>query len=227
VNQISNRFRGISVKEISDACRNVSAFEDSINITLPEQNVILNRLKTCVSIAQSDAYEKLVGLINTELSSALGMIEAAIKTNKERETTVRNELRLLEERLNKSNNISDSLITWALPAFGLLVIILLLAPKVYNTDVQSDIFQRGLLLELLTVFLLVASILILGLAERIEQNSLGTLIGGISGFVLGRSFSRAGEAGGPLPPPPSTQVSSLPPPPSPVTPSIASPSGTT
>jgi hypothetical protein len=46
-----------------------------------------------------------------------------------------------------------------------------------------------MLVEISTVLLLTMSILILGLSEKIKSDVLGTLIGGISGYVLNRMRS--------------------------------------
>jgi hypothetical protein len=81
------------------------------------------------------------------------------------------------------------LVSYALPAFGLVTLLLVGLPAVYKLNVQTDIFSQGLILEIITVFLLVAAILILGLADKIPTQALGTLLGGISGFVLGRNVA--------------------------------------
>jgi hypothetical protein len=68
---------------------------------------------------------------------------------------------------------------------------LLLIPAVYKgTPAVDHIFQSGLLLELMTVFLLTSAILLLGASNKINAEVLGTLIGGISGYVLGKGKSR-------------------------------------
>jgi hypothetical protein len=57
------------------------------------------------------------------------------------------------------------------------------------------IFASGILVEIITVLLLTMSILILGLANRIEGPVLGTLLGGISGYVLNRFRGRTQQDG--------------------------------
>jgi hypothetical protein len=100
-------------------------------------------------------------------------------------------LQEIQRALSKQSEISNILISYALPAFGLVTLLLVGLPAVYKLNVQTDIFSQGLILEIITVFLLVAAILILGLADKIPTQALGTLLGGISGFVLGRNVAAA------------------------------------
>jgi len=48
-----------------------------------------------------------------------------------------------------------------------------------------------LLIQIFTIFLLTSTILVLGFAGKISQDSLGTLLGGISGYVLGRNITNS------------------------------------
>jgi hypothetical protein len=82
------------------------------------------------------------------------------------------------------------LINIGLPALALALVALLLVPLLYkNIDLQRAIFSSGLMLELMTVFLLTGAIILLGLDGRIPAEVIGTLLGGISGYVLGRSVN--------------------------------------
>jgi hypothetical protein len=77
-----------------------------------------------------------------------------------------------------------------LPALAVALVALLLVPLLYkNIDLQRAIFSSGLMLELMTVFLLSGAIIVLGLDGRIPAEVIGTLLGGISGYVLGRSVN--------------------------------------
>lgn len=79
----------------------------------------------------------------------------------------------------------DGLIIWGFPALVIAVLIIVLfdgrrrraGPEGQSLDT----------LAVITVLLLVSAIIILGLGGKIEPEALGTLIGGISGYVLGKS----------------------------------------
>jgi hypothetical protein len=99
-----------------------------------------------------------------------------------------------ERQLRRAIDISSQLIDWTIPAIGLLVIGLMAVPIFYRTETQASIIESGFILEVFTVFLLISATLVLGIAERIPQEALGTLLGGISGFVLGRSLNKKSDA---------------------------------
>lgn len=75
-----------------------------------------------------------------------------------------------------------------LPAFGLVLLAIFAIPKLYrDKELQAEIFSSGIVLDMFTVFLLTITILLLGLGRKLTENVLGTLLGGIAGYVLGRS----------------------------------------
>jgi hypothetical protein len=67
---------------------------------------------------------------------------------------------------------------------------LFLAPLLYkNDDMRRSIITSGMLVELTTIFLLVAAVIILGIDGKIQAEVIGTLLGGVSGYVLGRAIN--------------------------------------
>ena len=88
-----------------------------------------------------------------------------------------------------------------LPIFGLLLVILLLMPRMYRSEeMQRWMFTSGLVMEMTTVVLLTAAILILAMANRIHAEVVGALLGGLSGYTLGRSLSRRTDVAPPVAP---------------------------
>jgi len=96
--------------------------------------------------------------------------------------------------------INQLAIELGLPLFCGTVLLMLCVPIVVQRLTKFDegsrdeiraIFASGILVEVITVLLLTMSILILGLAGKIQGEVLGTLLGGISGYVLNR-FRRSG-----------------------------------
>lgn len=97
----------------------------------------------------------------------------------------------LEKARDQGNRVDQTLITFALPGLAVVMIALLIAPRIYKNDaLHLEAFKSGLLLELFTVFFITATILILGLSSKIDAPILGTLLGGISGYILGRTTTR-------------------------------------
>lgn len=96
----------------------------------------------------------------------------------------------LESAVAAGDKLTTTIVRWTIPTVGLLLIAIFLGPKLYSDSIQAEIFSNKLNLELITVYILVSTILILGLANRIDNEVLGTLLGGISGYVLGRTLPK-------------------------------------
>jgi hypothetical protein len=115
----------------------------------------------------------------------------------------------LLNNLEKKNESNESIFRWGFPVFILFILSLYLVPLFLfkgrkphenaNQDsdllIYSSIYGTGLVTEIITVFLLTSTILLLGLTDKIKGEILGTLIGGISGYVLGRAFKNTNGNG--------------------------------
>jgi hypothetical protein len=102
--------------------------------------------------------------------------------------------RKLGNKLEESVNIHRLAIILGLPLFCLTIIFLFIGPGYIQARLRSgssDLLgkSQNVLLDLSTVLLLTMSILILGLSGNINNEVLGTLIGGISGYVLNKNHS--------------------------------------
>ena len=96
------------------------------------------------------------------------------------------------ERIKRGISTNEiELITITLIGFCVIIISVLVAITIMvklrsNNGEISDSFSYPLFLELVTVFVLAVILIILGLANKINNEALAALIGGISGYVLGR-----------------------------------------
>lgn len=83
------------------------------------------------------------------------------------------------------------LVYFGLPAFAAVLIILFLMPLMYRRpDVQQWLLTSGMLLELATIVIVTATVILLALAGRIHAEVIGALLGALSGYMLGRAGSR-------------------------------------
>lgn len=90
--------------------------------------------------------------------------------------------------------INERVVDIGLPVFGAVLILVLFMPRMYRSeDLQRWMFSSGLIIELATVTLITATTLLLALANRIPAEVVGTLLGGLSGYMLGRSIHRRPE----------------------------------
>jgi|GEM_PF-4096771 len=88
----------------------------------------------------------------------------------------------------KKMSVNRMLISIALPIFGIIILLLMVIPRLYSDHkILSAIFEKDLLVQLITIFLLTATILILGIGDKLSKEVLGTLLGGISVYVLQRA----------------------------------------
>ena len=74
--------------------------------------------------------------------------------------------------------------------------------KQFTTEIQHEWVASGQAIQFVTVMILLSSVMALGLAKVIQENTLGTLLGGIAGYVLaqgvGRAAAREASRGRPL-----------------------------
>lgn len=97
--------------------------------------------------------------------------------------------RAIGQREDDQAKLDTRIVTIAIPAVVLALIGMFLAPLLYKSDeTRRSIITSGLLVELMTVFLLTAAVIILGIDGRIQAELIGTLLGGVSGYVLGRAI---------------------------------------
>lgn len=91
----------------------------------------------------------------------------------------------------KKNNRDRIILKFVLPMFGIILIIMMIVPRLYSSpEAEKLIFEKGLLLQLITIFLLTGTILILGIGGKLSSEVLGTLLGGISVYVLQRAIDK-------------------------------------
>jgi hypothetical protein len=100
--------------------------------------------------------------------------------------------RIVAKQGKARTEINQLAIELGLPLFCATVLLMLAVPIIVqalrksSADEIRAIFASGILVEIITVLLLTMTILILGLSSKIEGPVLGTLLGGISGYVLNR-----------------------------------------
>jgi hypothetical protein len=78
-----------------------------------------------------------------------------------------------------------------LPVFGVVVITLMFAPRIFrSTELQQWIFSSGVWLELTTLVIIIAGMLVLALAGKITEVIIGTLFGAVLGYAVGRTTAK-------------------------------------
>lgn len=62
--------------------------------------------------------------------------------------------------------------------------------KLFAPEIQHELVGSGQIVQFVTILILLGVILALGLAERLEGETLGTLLGGLAGYVLSQGIGR-------------------------------------
>ncbi|WP_139826242.1 hypothetical protein [Derxia lacustris] len=144
-----------------------------------------------------DGFEKIAQVAKEYLTKEIARHDAGLVTARGKMAVLKESQKELNETIEEGQSqIDKKIIQWGLPVLGLLLIGILVIPVLYkDKELQAAIFASGIVLDVFTVFLLTVTILLLGLGHRLSENVLGTLLGGISGYVLGRSNNRLRQAG--------------------------------
>lgn len=101
--------------------------------------------------------------------------------------------------LESGTQFDARLVYFGLPAFAAVLIILFLTPLMYKRpEVQHWLLTSGMLLEMSTIVIVTAAVILLALAGRIHAEVIGALLGALSGYMLGRAGSRRATHAPPL-----------------------------
>jgi hypothetical protein len=142
-----------------------------------------------------DIFKKIQTDLLAVLKSDTDIANQNINNSTQELSRLQKESDAIGTKLTKSKlEINQMAIELGLPLLCGTVLLMLSIPIVIQSysraagsaEQVKAIFSSGILVEIITVLLLTMSILILGLANRFEGPVLGTLLGGISGYVLNR-----------------------------------------
>lgn len=148
------------------------------------------------NIAELDAYIEIVKKaiekdLSSHLSGIVKRIDDKIITSEKKIDDAKKNINQIYQDDDKKYSINSLAIWVGLPAFCLTILLLYLLPQWLIRNQPNKNHDYSSLLQLITVFLLTMTILILGLSGLITGEVLGTLIGGISGYVLNKSVTAA------------------------------------
>lgn len=101
--------------------------------------------------------------------------------------------RLLEIGTKKPEAVQTLIpvLPWLVLALCGLGFVLILAIRFFDSEVQLEWVASGQVIQFVTVLNLLIIILCLGIVGYLKENTLGTLLGGISGYVLSQGVGRA------------------------------------
>jgi hypothetical protein len=106
---------------------------------------------------------------------------------------LRKRLKILQDKLaSLSPQVQISQNLWIIMAvicvFSLSTII---SVKLFDPLLQMEWIASGQVIQFVTVMILLSAIMALGLSGILKENTLGTLLGGVAGYVLAQGIGRA------------------------------------
>lgn len=158
-------------------------------LNLTEFKIELDVLIAKLNVLKSTTIEQEEDRVKADLKLLMGYLR-----------TCEEIVKIAKDKFNeKEEQINILAIKLGLPLFCGTILALFILPLFFDSlkkkraTTESGSVRNGMqdiILETCTVLLVTASILILGLAGKLSNEVLGTLIGGISGYVLNRMRDR-------------------------------------
>jgi hypothetical protein len=104
---------------------------------------------------------------------------------------------IIEKKLSEQStkaDLTDKL--WiVIGMIGFFSISAIMAVKLFDEPIQIEWVASGQVIQFVTVMILLSVIMALGLAGILKENTLGTLLGGIAGYVLAQGVGRSAAHG--------------------------------
>jgi hypothetical protein len=138
-----------------------------------------------ITIGQANERAQLLNLFNA-ITEQVQPFLARLQN----ERTRSEEMLIQQAERTFGHNVNEGSFKWMLVIFGIAFVVLILVPWLYrNADTHSipgQLLTSNFILQFCTVFILTASIVLLGIGRYIEKDQLPVLLAGISGYVLGQ-----------------------------------------
>jgi hypothetical protein len=133
-----------------------------------------------------DAVKKVLDDKAKETEAFRKNLEKAIELLQLRKAAVQKAL----DEAGTKEDLSESL--WAvILVIGIFSVAAILSVKQFSERIQLEWVASGQVIQFVTVMILLSVIMALGLTDVLKENTLGTLLGGIGGYVLAQGVGRA------------------------------------
>ncbi len=133
--------------------------------------------------------------IEEEYLTAVGNIAAIENAKLDNISALVRELSRYEKRLREKHKpVADTLadkLWWIIGILAGFSILFILSIRLFETEIQEEFVKSGQLIQLITVMIILIVLMALGLAKILEEKTLGTLLGGLAGYVLSQGVGRS------------------------------------
>lgn len=163
---------------------------------LARVNAELSRLTPAVWVAQFETYRRQA----SEFAAAVTKrAEAEIAT---RQATMREndaKLAALDKTLAQKQTTASALnqgLVYSIYGMILALVVLFISLRFFPVEIASRMIQDRSVVEVMSMAFILLTIIILGTGEKIGQETLGTLLGTIAGYIFGRKMGENARANG-------------------------------
>lgn len=128
----------------------------------------------------------------SELSSEFGTT-AASRDDLERAL---NELERRKHEIvtQMSNEVASARVAGIMPYILLIIfglgLIMMFGIRLFSPQIQSELVGSGQLVQFVTILILFGALLALGLADKLQEQTLAALLGGLAGYVLSQGIGQ-------------------------------------
>jgi len=134
----------------------------------------------------SDSLQKSVGDFETDQARLADEYGKYLNALSQRRTSVQEKLNTSQSAYQIGSNL------WLLLLIlGAACVATILGIKLFSVEIQMEWVASGQVIQFVTVMILLSVILALGLSGILKENTLGTLLGGVAGYVLAQGVGRA------------------------------------
>lgn len=155
----------------------------------------------CKQYAEEDERTKILKKVTSIIQIYSNMLDKKISELKKQEPRAKRIAQAWEKRhddLLKSiekqsapvNQVAGQL-GWIIGVFCIFGVLMFVSVTVFKESVQIELIASGQVIQFATVMVLLIVICVLGMSKLLNENVLGTLLGGIGGYVLSQGVGRA------------------------------------
>ncbi|MEQ8927065.1 MAG: hypothetical protein RLO81_14695 [Fulvivirga sp.] len=164
----------------------INGAEDQNGFTTKDCETFKSKLETTVKNAVIATIVKIQKTIQEELDDIND--KESVYQNIEKELTgYRDKLIEKQKKLNTKQNLGSNLYIMIL-IIGLLSVLAIGLVRLFPEKVMLEWVVSGQVIQFVTIMILLSAIMALGLSGLVTENTLGTLLGGIAGYVLSQGI---------------------------------------
>lgn len=147
--------------------------------------------------AEKTAHLGRVDAAVTQVGSELGARAEKLKQN---EARLQNLDKALVDKQAAQTALDRGLV-WAIYGMILVLAVLFISLKIFPDDLARQVVQDRSMVELVSMAFIMLTIIILGTGGKIEKETIGTILGTITGYVFARKMAEDSKPRQPIPTP--------------------------